>query len=302
MAIRTPLIPSVALSNLTGGAVKLKLENMQPTGSFKIRGAANKSLSLSPEELSKGLVTASTGNHGRAVSYAGKLLEAKTVVCVSVGVAEEKLAAIQDLGAEIVTAGATFEEALAAAIRMGEEKGMTFVHPYDDLAIIAGQGTIGLELIEDWTELDTAIIPLSGGGLFAGIATALKGMKPDVRCIGVSMEIGAAMAESLKAGKVVDVVEKGTLADALAGGLGKNLYTLPLVQGLIDEVVLVSEKEIAAAMLFCFNEQKQVVEGGGAVGVAALMSGKVSDLGEKVAVVLSGGNVGPGKLAGIAGE
>jgi threonine dehydratase len=116
------------------------------------------------------------------------------------------------------------------------------------------------------------------------------------------MEIGAAMAESLKAGKVVDVVEKGTLADALAGGLGKNLYTLPLVQGLIDEVVLVSEKEIAAAMLFCFNEQKQVVEGGGAVGVAALMSGKVSDLGEKVAVVLSGGNVGPGKLAGIAGE
>ena len=165
------------------------------------------------------------------------------------------------------------------------------VHPFDDPFIIAGQGTIGLELLEDLPEIDTVIVPLSGGGLLGGIALALKSVHAGIRTIGVSMERGPAMVESLRAGKVVEIVEEPTLADALAGGIGPNVYTFNIIQKFVDDTVLVSEEEIAGAMAFALERHHLVVEGGGAVGIAALLYGKVENLGQNVAVVISGSNV-----------
>ena len=166
------------------------------------------------------------------------------------------------------------------------------VHPFDDLNIIAGQGTIGLELFEDFPEVDTLIVPLSGGGLMAGIAFTVKSIRPDIHVIGVSMERGPAMVDSLKAGHLVDIVEEPTLADALAGGLNRdNRYTFPMVQQYVDETVLVSEEEIAEGMWYCLNQHKMVVEGGAAVGISALLSKKTQRLGNNIAVVISGANV-----------
>jgi threonine dehydratase len=291
LARRTPLVFSPLLSDLVGASVHLKLENLQETGSFKIRGAANKLLSLPPDERGRGTITVSSGNHGRALSYVSRQLGIPAVVCLSEPVPEVKRAAIRDLGAEIVVCGKTYDEAAQHASRMQEERGWTMVHPFDDPLVIAGQGTIGLELLEDSPQLDTVVVPLSGGGLLAGIALALKSASAAIRTVGVSMERGPAMVESLRAGRVVDIVEQPTIADALAGGLGPNVYTFRMIQTYVDETVLVSEEEIAAAMIFALDKHHLVVEGGGAVGIAALLHEKVKGLGQHIAVVVSGGNV-----------
>jgi threonine dehydratase len=272
--------------------VVLKLENLQTTGSFKIRGATNKLLSLSEEERSRGVLTVSSGNHGRAVSYVASRLGIQATICLPDTVPDNKRKAIRQLGAELVIAGATYEEASDTAARLQEEHGLTMIHPFDDPIVIAGQGTIGLELLEDFPEIDTVLVPLSGGGLMAGIAFVLKSADPTLRTIGITMERGPAMVESLRAGKVVEVVEEPTLADALAGGLGgENIYTFEMIRAYVDDTILVSEEEIAAAMAFALEEYHLVVEGGGAVGIAALLSEKVRELGKNVAVVLSGSNV-----------
>ena len=292
IAQRTPVIEAPRLSERGKTKVVLKLENLQTTGSFKIRGATNKLLSLSEEERSRGVVTSSSGNHGRAVSYVAGRLGIQATICIPDTVPDNKRKAIRQLGAELLVAGATYDEASDTAARLQEERGLTMIHPFDDPLVIAGQGTIGLELLEDFPEIDTVLVPLSGGGLMAGIAFVLKSAHPTLRTIGVTMERGPAMVESLRAGKVVEIVEEPTLADALAGGLGgENVYTFEMIREYVDDTILVSEQEIAAAMAFALKEYHLVVEGGGAVGIAALMSQKVRELGKNVAVVLSGSNV-----------
>ena len=292
IAQRTPVIEAPRLSERGKTKVVLKLENLQTTGSFKIRGATNKLLSLSEEERSRGVVTSSSGNHGRAVSYVAGRLGIQATICIPDTVPDNKRKAIRQLGAELVIAGATYDEASDTAVRLQEERGLTMIHPFDDPWVIAGQGTIGLELLEDFPDIDTVLVPLSGGGLMSGIAFVLKSADPAIRTIGITMEHGPAMVDSLRAGKVVDVVEEPTLADALAGGLGaENIYTFEMVREYVDDTVLVSEEEIAAAMAYALEEYHLVVEGGGAVGIAALLSEKVPNLGKNVAVVVSGGNV-----------
>jgi threonine dehydratase len=270
----------------------LKLENQQVTGSFKIRGATNKIFSLNADERSCGVIAISSGNHGRAVSYVAQKTKVRAVVCISETVPDYKVQAIRDHGAEIVVAGKTYDEADELAIQLKNTRGLTMVHPFDDPYIIAGQATIGLELMEDLPEIETIIAPLSGGGLLGGIAFALKSIKPSVHIVGVSMEHGPAMIESLKAGRIVDIIEEPSLADALIGGLGDdNRYTFNLIQKYVDETVLVSEEEIATAMTFALEKHHLVIEGSGAVGIAALLHRKVSRLGKNVVVVLSGSNV-----------
>jgi len=309
IARRTPLIYSDWLTERVGGcawggpsgrAVYLKLENVQETGSFKIRGAANKLLSLAPDARQRGVITVSSGNHGRALSYVARRLGIRAVVCLSEAVPEVKRAAIRRLGAEVIVHGLTYDEALEHAFRLQEEQGLVMIHPFDDPLVIAGQGTIGLELLEDLPDIDTVIVPLSGGGLLGGIGLALKAAHPSIRTIGVSMERGPAMVESLRAGQVVDVVEEPTIADALAGGIAPNVYTFDLIQRYVDDTVLVSEKEIAGAMAFALEKHHLVVEGGGAVTIAALLSGKVERLGQRIAVIVSGGNVELSLLLEIA--
>jgi threonine dehydratase len=297
----TPLLRSETLSNKYNADIFLKLETLQPIGAFKIRGAANKILNLTAEEKERGVVTASTGNHGRAVAYVAGKVGINAAVCLSVLVPKNKVEALRRLGAEVVVHGQSQDEAEVRANQLAEERGLTMVHPFDDPYVIAGQGTIGLELLQEFPTVDTVLVPLSGGGLIAGIALALKSTNPAIRVIGVSMAEGAVMAKSLMVGKPVQMVESPTLADSLQGGIGRdNKYTFKMVRDLVDEVVLVSEEEIAAAMAFALHEHHLVVEGAGAVGIAAVRAGKVDVNGRNVALIISGGNVAIPSLLQIA--
>lgn len=289
---RTPLVKSPGLREIVTAECYLKLENLQNTGSFKIRGATNKILSLSDDERKRGVIAVSSGNHGRAVASVAQKYNIPAVICISETVPRNKVQAIRELGAEIVIAGKSYDEASEGAEKLQVERGLTMIHPFDDPYVIAGQGTIGLELIEDLPEIDSVIVPLSGGGLLGGIALTLKSINPKIRTIGVSMDRGPAMFESLKAGRIMEVIEEPTLADALVGGIGKNnAHTFAIIQQFVDETVLVSEGEIAAGMTFALERHQLVVEGGGAVGIAAVLAGKVKEIGENTAIVISGANV-----------
>jgi threonine dehydratase len=289
---RTPLVRSDALGARTGGEVHLKLETLQETGAFKLRGATNRILALSPAERERGVVAVSTGNHARAVGHAARVQGVPAVVCMSSLVPQNKVEAVRATGAEVRIAGRNQDAAEEVAKALAAERGLTFVSPFDDPFVIAGQGTIGLELLEDLPGLDCVLVPLSGGGLIGGIALALKSADRRVRLVGVSMEHGPAMVESLRAGQPVAVEEAASLADSLGGGIGlDNRHTFALVRDLVDETVLVGEDEIAAAMAHCYWREQQIVEGAAAVGVAALLEGKVERAGSRIAVVLSGRNV-----------
>ncbi len=299
---RTPLLDSPWLGQALGVPVRLKLENLQETGSFKLRGAANRVLSLSAEERARGVLAVSTGNHGRAVASLARALGLRAVICVSEATAANKIAAMRQLGAEVVVHGRGYDQAMEHAARLQREQGLTMVEPFDDPLVIAGQGTIGLEMLEDWPELDTAVVPLSGGGLIAGIALALKSADRAIRVIGVSMERAPVMYHSLKAGRPVVLEEESTLADALVGGLGaNNRFTFRMVRELVDDAVLVSEEEIAAAMAGAMRQHRLVVEGGGAVGLAAAMRRRLGGAGRRVAIVVSGGNVDAAVLQQVLG-
>jgi threonine dehydratase len=303
VAVETPILDSPRLGERAGGRVWLKLENLQVTGSFKVRGAANKILSLTKAERDHGVVTCSSGNHGRAVAFVADLLDVPAVVCVPEWVDATKLQAIRRHRAEAILHGQTYDEAEAKSFELQRQRKLVYVHPFDDPLVIAGQGTIGLELMERLPLLDTAIVPLSGGGLIAGITLALKRENPEFRIVGVSAANARVMHESLDAGRPISFPEEETIASALSGGIGlDNRYTFELVRDLVDEYVLVSEDEILDAMAFAATEHGLVVEGGGAVGIAALLAGKISTVGENVAVVVSGGNIEARVLARIISE
>jgi threonine dehydratase len=289
---RTPLVHSAALSAATGQNVHLKLETLQETGAFKLRGAFNRILQLSAAERARGVIAVSTGNHARAIAHAAGALGVPAIVCMSALVPDNKVAAVRATGAEVRVAGRNQDEAEEVAKQLADEQGLVFVSPFDDPHVIAGQGTIGLELLEDLPALDGVLVPLSGGGLIGGIAVALKSADRSIRVIGVSMERGPAMVRSLEAGRPVAVEEEPSLADSLGGGIGLgNRHTFALVRDLVDETVLVSEDEIARAMAHCYWQEQQVVEGAAAVGVAALLARKVSSPATNLVVLLSGRNV-----------
>jgi threonine dehydratase len=302
IAVRTPLIDSPELTERVGVPVYLKLENVQRTGAFKIRGAANKLRSLAEGERDRGVITVSSGNHGRAVAYVARQLGVRAVVCMSTRVPPNKVAGIRRLGADVVLHGESYDEAEHHALWLQQEHGLTMIPPFDDPHIIAGQGTIGLELLEDLPTLDTVVVPLSGGGLLSGIALAVKSADPSIRTVGVSMDRAPVMFHSLKAGRPIEMEEEQTIADALVGGIGlDNRYTFRMIQEYVDQTLLVAEEEIADAMLFALEQQHLVVEGGGAVALAALLQGKVTGFRGTVVVVLSGGNVESQLLLEIAG-
>ena len=294
IALRTPLV-----SSALGDNVLLKLETLQPVGAFKLRGAAYAISRLDQGQKSRGVVCASTGNHGRAVAYAARRLGMHATICLSELVPDVKVKAIEALGAEVRRCGATQEDAEAEVRRLVASEGRVDIPPFDHPDVIAGQGTIGLEMLEERPDLETLVVPMSGGGLIAGIAMAAKALQPSIRVVGVTMDRGAAMAESLRAGKLVDVEELPTLADSLGGGIAGNRYTFRMCRELVDDAVLVTEQEIYRAMASLLLEEGVVAEGGAAVGYAALLAGKIVAEGP-TAIVISGRNVDISRLCDIA--
>ncbi len=289
--VRTPLVPSASLSARAGSPVHLKLEQLQITGSFKLRGATNAVLHLSPEERARGVVGVSTGNHGRGLAHAAKAAGARCVICMSRLVPRNKIEGIEALGAEVRIVGNSQDDAQVEAERLAAAQGLVMVPPFDQRHVIAGQGTLGLEIVEDLPQVETVVVPLSGGGLIAGMARALKALKADARVIGVTMERGAAMYQSQKAGRPVEVEELPSLADALGGGIGlDNRYTFAMVRELVDEMHLLGEAAIAEAIRHAYWQERQVIEGSGAVGIAALQAGLIDEPGV-TAVLLSGANI-----------
>jgi threonine dehydratase len=289
--LRTPIVESAALSKIAGQPVYLKLEHHQITGSFKLRGATNAVLSLSPQERKRGVVAASTGNHGRALCYAAKAEAAIATICMSSLVPENKVAEIRRLGANVRIVGRSQDEAQSEVDRLVAEEGLVMVPPFDDAAIVAGQGTLGLEIVDQQPDLATILVPLSGGGLAAGVAAAIKALKPAVKIIGLTMERGSAMKASLDMGRPVQVEEMASLADSLGGGIGiDNRVTFAMCRDLLDEVILLSEDEIAAGIRHAYAVEREVIEGAAAVGISALLSGRVQSAGPIVAI-LSGRNI-----------
>lgn len=288
---RTAMVGSVVLSQHAGVPVHLKLESRQTTGSFKLRGATNAVSLLTPDEKRLGVVTASTGNHGRALSLAAKREGIPAVICMSSLVPGNKVEEIERLGADVRIVGASQDEAQDEVERIASTQGLAVVPPFDDRNVVAGQGTLGLEMIEAVPDVASVLVPLSGGGLAAGIAAAIKGSRPDVRVVGISMRRGAAMKASLDAGHPTDVKEVPTLADSLGGGVGlANRLTFAMCRDLLDDVILLSEAEIAEAIRHLYRHEREIAEGAGAVGVAALLAGKVRSTGPIVALV-SGRNI-----------
>jgi threonine dehydratase len=276
----TPIFVSETFSRRSDREVRLKAENLQRTGAFKIRGAVNKLATLSPAERDAGVVAASAGNHGQAVAWAARELGIRARIFVPLDAPMAKVEACKNYGAETELAGADFEDALAAALAEIEETGATFIHPYEDQLVIAGQGTIGLELLEQVPDVGTVLVPIGGGGLALGIAIALRAVRPEVRIVGVQAGL-----------------EGYTIADGIAVKVPSE-FTMPLLEDLLDEIVSVSDEEISEAIVLLLERAKLVVEGAGAVGVAALLAGKAGGTGLAVPI-LSGGNIDPTMLISV---
>ena len=296
---RTPVLSSRTISELCGATIALKAENLQRTGSFKLRGALSKLAALG-DGCAAGVVTGSAGNHGQALAYAARVRGVPCEVFMPASAPIAKVEAASALGAEVRLAGEHVLDALTAAEERGREAGLSLVHPFEDLDVIAGQGTIGLELLEDVEDLAAVVVPIGGGGLASGIAIAVKEQRPEVKVIGVQAEACAPVAASLRAGEPVHAPRALTIADGIAVKQPGAL-TLELLERYLDEVVVVPEDDIAEAMVLLLERAKLVVEGAGAVGVAALLGERVGCPGQgTVVAVLSGGNVDPGLLASIA--
>lgn len=287
---RTALIPSRTFSELGGCEVFLKAENLQKTGSFKLRGAYNRIATLGEAEKARGVIASSAGNHAQGVAFGATAHGVKATIVMPETAPVAKVTATQAYGAEVVLAGTVYDEAFAKAKELQAERGLTFLHPFDDPMVIAGQATIGLEMLEDLPELEVLVLPIGGGGLAAGVALAAKAIKPSIRIVGVETERFDAMAKSVAANALVTVQGTASLADGIAVKRPGEL-TFELCRRYVDEIVTVSEAEIAAAILMLLERAKFVVEGAGAVGLAAVVDRRVKLDGRKVGVVLSGGNI-----------
>ncbi len=290
IALKTPLIKSKRLSRLTGKEVYLKMENLQATGSFKIRGAYNKIRSLLPDARVKGVVAASTGNHAQGVAYASRLLGVKATIVMPETAPPYKIMSTKAYGADVVLYGRVYDDAYKKAVEISMNSGAYFIHPYDDPLVIAGQGTIGLEIAEDLPDVDAVLVPVGGGGLLSGIAVALRNViGDDVRIYGVEPEGAPKLRKALEAGRPVHIEPKASLADGvITKGIGRLTFTI--LKELVTDSLLVSEDEIARSMYLLLEHSKILVEGAGALPVAALLR-HVSDIeGRRVVAVLSGGN------------
>jgi threonine dehydratase len=287
----TPCVRSEWLSERVGCDVFLKLENLQRTGSFKLRGALNKLKVLSSADGPQQVLTVSAGNHGRAIAYGAELLGFEATVIVPRSAPMTKVEAIKRHRVQLRLIGDNYDEAEQTARQMAGDEAITFVSPYNDPDIIAGQGTVGLEMLEAMPSLRTLIVPVSGGGLLAGVALIAKALSPQIKVIGVQAQNSPAMFESFVAGRIVQVVEEETLADGLAGNIEEGSVTFPIIQRFVDEIRLVAEEDIGRAMLALLEHEHLVTEGAGATGVAALLGGRLKDLPSPVGVVVSGANV-----------
>ena len=299
IAIPTPMIADSRLSRELGANAHLKAESLQKSGSFKIRGAFNKISRLSDDEKKRGVIAASAGNHAQGVALAATLNNIRSVIVLPEIAPLTKIIATKNFGGEVVLHGATFDEAVAYSRELQEKHGYTYVHAFDDELVIAGQGTLGLEMIDALPDLSTVVVPIGGGGLISGIATAIKSLKPNARVIGVQAENAAWVNPSLKAGHAVKVEIGQTIADGIAVKTPGEL-TLPIIQQYVDEVVEVSEEEIARAIYFCMQNNRLVVEGAGAAGLAALLAKKIKVTpDDTVCALLCGGNIDANLLARV---
>jgi threonine dehydratase len=296
----TPLLSSRLLDDETGVEVRLKAEIFQRTGSYKIRGPLNKLALLSEDERARGVVCSSAGNHAQGVALAASMLGIRAVVCMAENATPAKVAATRGYGAEVVQHGTIWDEADEKARELVERDGLVYVHPFDDLDLIAGQGTLGLEILDDWPEVELVVVPIGGGGLISGVATAVKRARPDVRVIGVESADGPAMKASIDAGELVTLERCDTVIDGLrVKRVGR--HTFELVRRFVDEIVTVPDAVIFENVLWLMARTKLVVEGAAAAPVAALRSGALAPApGTKAVCVLSGGNIDLSRLRGAA--
>ena len=297
----TPLVPSRQLSELTGYEARLKAELFQRVGSYKIRGPLNKLALMSAAEKSRGIVCSSAGNHAQGVALAAQIHGVRAVVCMAENATPSKIAATRGYGAEVVLHGSIWDEANEKAMELVREEGLTYFHPFDDEQLIAGQGTVGLEIVQDWATVDAVVVPIGGGGLISGVSMALKAHNPKVRIIGVESSDGPAMKRSLEAGRV-ETIDCRTVIDGLrVRRVGTTNFSV--VQRFVDDVVTLPDREIFDALIWVMERCKLVVEGAAAAPVAALLHGLVAlPPGSRVAAVLSGGNLNLDSLRTLVGN
>ncbi|MGF9965436.1 bifunctional threonine ammonia-lyase/L-serine ammonia-lyase TdcB [Bacillus rhizoplanae] len=299
-ARKTPLVKSFYLTSKTGGEIYLKLENMQLTGSFKFRGAFNKISNLTDEEKARGVIACSAGNHAQGVALSSHLLGIKSKIVMPTSAPKAKVEATKGYGSEVILYGDTFDDAKAKCEEIIKETGETYLHPYDDVEVMAGQGTIGLDILDDMWDVDTVLVPIGGGGIIAGIAVALKSFNPSINIIGVQADNVHGMKASYDKGEIVEHYEAPTIADGCAVKIPGTL-TFEIVKELVDDIVTVSEDELEVAMKDLLQRGKAVVEGAGALATAALLAGKVDPYikGKKVAAIISGGNVDLTRISSV---
>jgi threonine dehydratase len=290
VAVKTPFAHAPLLSEMSEANIYVKKENLQITGAFKLRGAFNKIASLTSAQREKGIIAASAGNHAQGVAFSAKHFNSTAVIVMPESTPITKINGVTSLGAKVVLAGSNYDEAYAFAITQAKEEDLEFIHPFEDEVVIAGQGTVALEMLAE-QDLDVIIVPVGGGGLISGIATAAKAINPNIKIIGVSALGAPAMKLSFENKKAIDTTSVRTIADGIAVR-DTSLITLAYIMESVDDLISVDEEEIASAILYLLEKQKLVVEGAGAVGIAALMHGKIEGLKDKkVGVVLSGGNI-----------
>ena len=268
----------------------LKADCLQKTGAFKLRGAYYKIATLSDQEKRRGVIACSAGNHAQGVGFASRDMHIPATICIPAAAPISKIQATRSYGANVVLVDGVYDDAYAEAVRLRDEQGLTFIHPFDDYRVMAGQGTIGLEILEQLPDVDVILVPIGGGGLISGLAYAVKHLKPSCQVIGVQAEGAASMYEALRQDKIITLPQVGTMADGIQVKTAGEL-TFDMCRQYVDKVVTVSESEIAAAILTILEKQKLITEGAGAVSVAAVMSGKLDVKGKTVCALLSGGNV-----------
>jgi len=291
VATKTPFAYAPVLSQMIGNEIYLKKENLQHTGAFKLRGAFNKIATLSEEEKSKGVIAASAGNHAQGVAYSASYFNIPSTIVMPEATPMTKISGVKSYGGEVVLAGNNYDEAYAYAVKLAKEKDLTFIHPFADNEVMAGQGTIALEMLESKPDLEVIIVPIGGGGLISGIASAAKAINPKIKVIGVVSSGAPAMFNSFKSGILQDSTSVKTIADGIAVR-DTNPMTFEIIKEVVDDIVMVDDEEIANAILYLMEKQKIVVEGAGAVGVAALMHHKLKfNSPKKIGVVVSGGNI-----------